>query len=366
LARARAQIVPPLYPPLGVIEGFFGRPWSWQARRHIVATLAPRGFSFYHYAPKADAFLRRRWREPHPDAQASEIAAFARFCREHGVRFGLGLSPFEAFHDDGEDTRAALMAKVGWLNDLGIDDLAILFDDMRGDVPELAVRQARLVDLAGATTRASKLLMCPSYYSDDPVLDRVFGARPPAYLADLGRLLDPAVGIYWTGEEVCSRAISTGHLAPLVEALRRKPTLWDNYPVNDGPRMSQFLHLRGVTGRSPAIRDLIDGHGANPALQPHLSLGPLATLAMSYAQGDAYCYAAAGHGAHVAIHGEEVAEALRGDLLTLNDAGLSRIGEETRARLVARYAAIDHPAAREVLGWLAGEDLVSADDVQTQ
>ena len=43
-------------------------------------------------------------------------------------------------------------------------------------------------------------------------------------------------------------------IAPLIgEAMRRKPFLWDNYPVNDGPRMSQFLHLRAFTGRGAAI-----------------------------------------------------------------------------------------------------------------
>ena len=31
------------------------------------------GYGWFHYAPKADAFLRRRWREPHPDAALAEL-----------------------------------------------------------------------------------------------------------------------------------------------------------------------------------------------------------------------------------------------------------------------------------------------------
>ena len=65
-------------------------------------------------------------------------------------------------------------------------------------------------------------------------LDVVFGERPAGYLDDLGRRLDPRVGVYWTGEEICTREFSVGHLARVADALRRRPTLWDNYPVSPG------------------------------------------------------------------------------------------------------------------------------------
>jgi hypothetical protein len=76
--------------------------------------------------------------------------------------------------------------------EVGFDDLAILFDDMRGDVPQLAERQAAIVDIAASRSGGARIICCPSYYSDDPVLDRAFGDRPENYLEDLGRLLDPA------------------------------------------------------------------------------------------------------------------------------------------------------------------------------
>jgi hyaluronoglucosaminidase len=156
--------------------------------------------------------------------------------------------------------KADFAAKLRALDEIGIDDLAILFDDTRGDVPDLAAREAEIVHAALATTRASRVVMCPTYYSDDRMLDVVFGERPSGYLDDLGRRLDPRVGVYWTGEEICAREFSPGHLARVAESLQRKPTLWDNYPVNDGPQMSRFLHLRGFTGR-PA-RDRAPHRGA--------------------------------------------------------------------------------------------------------
>ena len=342
-------------PELGVIEGYFGRPWRHAERRGVLARLPDLGYSFFHYAPKADAFLRRRWREPHPDAAAAELADLSAHCRRVGLRFGIGLSPYELYRDPGPAPMAAFCAKVRALDDIGIDDLAILFDDTRGDLPDLAARETEIVHAALAQTRAQRVLMCPTYYSDDAMLDIVFGARPVGYLEDLGRRLDARVGVYWTGEEICARAFSPGHLARVADALRRRPTLWDNYPVNDGPRMSRFLHLRAFTGRPPAIAAHIAAHAVNPALQPQLSLIPAATLAAAYRQGDAYCYMQAFRDAARALAGDALAGMLEADLHALQDRGLDQLGDD-RERLRRRYAALAHPVAAEVVRWLDGAD----------
>ena len=293
--------------PLGLIEGFFGRPWSWDERRHVVRTLAPHGYRFFLYAPKADPHLRRRWQVPHPPEALDALAAFANFCRGEGVRFGVGLTPFELHLSPSSEWQGAITAKLDGLAEVGIDDLAILFDDMRGDLPDLAERQAAIVAHAAERGTASRLLCCPSYYSDDPVLDRAFGQRPDHYLETLGRRLDPAVEIMWTGEEVCSREYSTGHIERVAGQIGRKPFLWDNYPVNDGPRMSQHLHLRAFTGRPAALRALLSGHAVNPASQPWLSLLPAVTLAMSYAQGETYAYGQAFDQAAADLYGPALA-----------------------------------------------------------
>ena len=353
-------------PELGIIEGFFGRPWRWDERRTAVRTLAPHGYRFFLYAPKADAWLRRQWQEPHPDAEFQEIAAFAAFCRDAGVRFGIGLSPFELHAAPGEQWREMIRAKLASLAGIGVDDLAILFDDMRGDIPDLADRQAAIVAHAAEYGLASRILCCPSYYSDDPILDRAFGQRPTGYLERLGRLLDPAVEIMWTGEEVCSREYSVGHLENVAQRIGRPPFLWDNYPVNDGPRMSQHLHLRAFTGRPAAISAHISAHGVNPASQPTLSMVPAVTLAMSYAEGDAYRYGAAFDAAAAALLGEPLARRLRADLLAFQDRGRDRIGPNRRAELREIYVRFQHPAADEVIAWLDGAFEVDDQLVQTQ
>ncbi len=344
-------------PELGVIEGYFGRPWRHTDRQQVMSRLREMGYAFFHFAPKADAFLRRRWREPHPGAALAELTELSAHCRSLGLRFGLGLSPYELYRDFSAPAKAAFIDKVRLLDAIGIDDLAILFDDTRGDVPDLAAREAEIVHTAMANTRASRVFMCPTYYSDDSMLDVVFGARPAGYLNDLGRRLDPRVHVYWTGEEICAREYSPGHLARVGEALRRKPTLWDNYPVNDGPRMSRHLHLRGFTGRPSTIGPHIAAHAINPALQPHLSLIPAATLVASYRDGPAYCYMNAFKAAACATAGQELAGMLETDLHALQDCGLDQLGDDLD-RLRQRYAAVVHPVAAEMLRWLEGSDTV--------
>lgn len=352
-------------PELGLIEGRFGRIWTEAERSHVVATLARAGYAFYHYGPKADRSLRRAWRVGHDAAQTAALTRLSEECRAAGMRFGMAITPVGASHPFDDATRADLKRRIADLDAIGIDDLAILFDDLRGDLPELAARQAEIVDMCAGMTRAGRVYMCPTYYSDDPVLDLVFGDRSRDYLHDLGRGLDPAVQVYWTGEEVCSREIGGAHLARVADELGRPVCLWDNYPVNDGARMSRFLHLRAFTGRSPRIGEHVSGHAINPAIQAHLGCIPALTLPMVYARGDGYAYGEAFASAARVLLGEPFAVLLQQDIAALQDVGQDRLGGRAD-RLRERYGSIDHPAAREILRWLDGEDRMTDDEVQTQ
>jgi len=352
-------------PPLGIIEGHFGKLYSWPDRTHLMRTVAAAGYSFYHYAPKGDAFLRRRWREAHPAAEREALAGFRHACRSHGVRFGVAVTPMDTPYPLDGVTRADLRRRVRDLDAIGIDDLVILFDDLRGDVPALAERQAEIVRICADATRASAIYFCPTYYSRDPILDRVFGDRPPGYLAELGSRLDPAVRVYWTGQEVVSPEIGPAHLCDVAAELDRKVCLWDNYPANDGPRMSRFLHLRAFTGRPPGIAAHIVAHAINPAQQPHLTALPALTLATNYNDGADYDYGGAFWTAAERLFGERLAAMLAADLAPFQDVGLDRLGAR-RGELRKRYAALDEPAAREVVAWLDSAYLMTDDEVRTQ
>jgi len=348
---------------LGLIEGFYGRPWSWAARAAAAQFLAPHGYGFYLYAPKADPFLRRRWREPHPDETLNELKGLAGRCAELGVRFGVGLSPFEIYRAFDASAQADLKRKLDDLDAAGVVDLAILFDDMRGDLPGLARSQVEILHWIAGRTKAERLILCPTYYSDDPLLDRAFGQRPAGYLDELGRDLDPAIDVFWTGEEVCSRAYGAYGLGEVAATLRRKPLIWDNYPVNDGPVMSQSLHLRAFTGRPAAMAGAIRAHAVNPASQPVLSRIPALTLAESYANGEAYNYGAAFQRAAAKVLGPDLASVVQGHLSLLQDSGRDRLGD-TASRLRDRYQAFDHDGAREIVDWLDGAWTITREDME--
>ena len=176
----------------------------------------------------------------------------------------------------------------------------------------------------------------------------------------------PILQVFWTGEEVCSREISPGHLKRVGQLLGRKPLLWDNYPVNDGDRMSRHLHLRGFTGRPAANAAYIAGHAINPALQPTLTCIPAITLAQSYQLGPDYEYGKALHSAAREVLGEALADRVQADLLVLQDAGLERLSAERKLALMHTYDSFDHPAADEILRWLAGDYAVTNEIVATQ
>ena len=350
-------------PPLGIIEGYYGRPWSAEDRVATIADLATAGFSFFIHAPKADPFLRRRWREDHPEAERAALSELSRECARMDVRFGVGLSPYEIYLGFDDAAKSALARKLAWLDEIGVTDLAILFDDMRGDLPDLAARQADILHWIAERAASARLIMCPTYYSDDPVLDRVFGDRPAAYLEDLGAALDPAVDVFWTGAEVCSREYSASNLTRVAKALRRPPVLWDNYPVNDGPIMSRYLHLRAATGRS-GLGGHIRAHAVNPANQATLSRIPARTLADAYRLGADYDYGRAWLDAARAVLGEDLARLVERHLYLFQETGLDRLGD-TAERLRDRYAAIDHPAAREVVAWLDGAFAVTREELES-
>ena len=342
--------------PVGVIEGFFGKPWAWDDRAAYADFLGTLGLDFYIYAPKDDRTLRQRWREPWPEPMAEQAAALGKALRAKGVRFGIGLSPFELHLDAGPDDMAALGAKVRSLNAVEPDILCVLFDDMRGDLPDLAARQVRIVDEAIGASSANAFIACPSYYSFDPVLERVFGAMPDGYLADLGRLLDPRVEIFWTGPEVCSRRYPEAHLTEVAGLLRRKPFLWDNYPVNDSAAMVPFLHIGPFRDRPAALLNQIAGHAVNPMNQAWLSRIPIMSLADSYHEGVEYDPDAAFAAACRALADDELGRMLIDDAVLLQKTGLEKMTAEEGASLTRRYGAFrGDPYADEVLGWLAGD-----------
>src|SRR5574343_290671 len=95
----------------GVIEGFYGPPWSHEERLRLFDLLHAPGLNTYVYAPKDDLKHRALWRELYSAAEAAALGTLIRSARERGVQFRYALSPgLDLRCTDAADT-AALRAK---------------------------------------------------------------------------------------------------------------------------------------------------------------------------------------------------------------------------------------------------------------
>ncbi|MFK8042882.1 beta-N-acetylglucosaminidase domain-containing protein [Congregibacter sp.] len=271
-------------PTLGVIEGFYGRAWSSESRLHMAQWLPAIGIHAYLYAPKADAFLRKSWHLSWPDSQRMHLLELANACASNQLEFHVGLSPFELYRDYGGANKEALKSKLGEVVDLGVSGVAILFDDMPGSLDSLAARQAEICnDLRHWSSDADLALrVCPTYYSDDPILDEIFGARPGNYLEELYGELEGDFEMFWTGPQVCSDSLEPEAIRCVSDSCKGNVAIWDNYPVNDSRARSPHIYVDPLQGRAEGLRGLIGSHWCNAMNQPALSLPALASLPALY------------------------------------------------------------------------------------
>ncbi len=334
----------------GVVEGFYGRPWSRQLRLDYAGILRQLGLNSYLYAPKADPYLRKQWQSDWPADEWHQLQELARHYAAEGVKFGVGLSPFVLYASYGALERRQLRDKIHRLNQLAAPLLAVLFDDMPGAQADLAGRQAEIVADICAWTNASRVLVCPTYYSFDPVLERYFGQRPADYWTALGSRLPVAIDILWTGNEVCSPTVAAADLERARDTLGRPVVLWDNYPVNDGAVRSRHLYLDPLARRECSDSAVLRGHFCNPMIQGLCSVPALLGLARLYAAGRDVP-----EGVPASVLGAEVWDQLQQDCALFREVGLD-MPEPRRQALETLYRGLPGAAAAEVVRWLRGED----------
>ncbi len=341
---------PPAEFLLGVVEGFYGRSWSHRDRLDYARLQRDLGFNATLYCPKDDARLRKRWREDWDPGQWRQLLQLAQVYQEQGISWGVGLSPFELYRCYDAVARRDLKRKIERLNELDGTLLAVLFDDMPGDIADLAERQLEIIADVRRWSGAQRLLVCPTYYSSDPVLEKFFGCRPAGYWQRLGEGLAADIDLFWTGSQVCSEQVGAGELDEIGALFRRRPVLWDNYPVNDGAQRSNFLYLEPLYGRDARLREALRGHFCNPMNQAFASLPALFGLSSLYrlapADGNAWL---------ARELGERDWQLLQRDRAEFRQQGLGGMGESRRAQLAAEYEASGGPAGREVAAWLRGE-----------
>ncbi len=272
----------------GVIEGYYGPPWSHRDRLWLIERIGGWGLNRYVYAPKDDPLHRARWREPYPDAALREFEELVESGASAGVEVGFALSPGRSIRYASSAERAALLAKFRVFRELGSGWLMLALDDVPSSLAHDEDRDAfsslaeAHVELAGELQQAlgPEVTLCvvPTDY---------LGVEPTPYLETLGRELDSAILLAWTGRTVISPTIKGEEAARRAATLRRPVLIWDNVPVADGP-MRSMLHLGPYGGRDPELAQHACGVLLNPMAQVRASAIVLRTAAAYLANPEAY------------------------------------------------------------------------------
>ena len=250
----------------GVVEGFYGTPWSHEARLRQLEFYGQNKMNTYIYGPKDDPYHRTpHWREPYPEQEARQIAELATKAKENAVDFVWAIHPGQDIKWNTLD-RDLLLAKFEKMYRLGVRSFAVFFDDISGEGTDPS-KQADLLNYVDehfvkAKGDVTPLIMCPTIYN------RAWERHLPDYLSVLGEELNPSIQIMWTGNSVVSDITVEG--VEWVNArINRQAYIWWNFPVTDYVR--DHLLLGRIYGLETAAGTRIAGFTTNPMEHPEAS-----------------------------------------------------------------------------------------------
>jgi len=272
----------PSFPERGIVEGFYGTPWTHQNRMEILRFEGAHAMNVYYYAPKDDPYHRKLWREPYPPEAQQRLGELVETAKHNFVDFCFAISPGLSMAYSSDSDFQVLTNKLAGVSKLGVSCFALFLDDVpqdlqdaqdRGHFKTLAQAHIYLADKLykhlKEQSAANHLVLTPTTYTNE------WGSRD--YIKELGAGVEPGVSIVWTGPKVYSPAIPADQAREWAAYLHRPPLIWDNYPVNDGTRWSR--HLGPLTRRDAQLPGVARGLFSNPMIQPHASLLPLETIA---------------------------------------------------------------------------------------
>jgi len=285
-------------PLCGIIMGYYGTNWSEDTLIEYASFCKNNNLNTFIYGPKKDSYLRKNWQEDWPTEEFQSLLKVRAAFKSANVDFGMAFSPYNVDKYDSSIQKALKQRIAGeQFKQLHLDVLTVGFDDISGDVvartgTKLAGIQKNITEyiqtLQLSINPETQLYVVPSFYSLSPVLTQLLGPIPKNYLEDFGTI-DSRIGIFWTGSEIIPSGFSIEEIKDINAKFKRPVTLWDNYPVNDPSWIHKSAaNIYPFTGRSYQLADHINGHFANPMIQPYLSQIPLSTLAKIYTEKENY------------------------------------------------------------------------------
>ena len=227
-------------PLRGVVEGFYGTPWTFQDRADVIDFCRQNNLNSYIYAPKDDPYHRDKWRTPYPADKLNELRQLVAVAKQNRIRFIFAVSPgLDLNYKSDEDFRL-LIRKLDTMYNIGVRDFAIFFDDLKddkGNHHENGKNQAEFLNRVQKNLRerykdVAPLITVPTEYFYE---DMIKGDKPKPYTRDFAETLDPRIVVLYTGRGVVCDGITDKELAEVNKIFGREVGVWWNYPVNDYP-----------------------------------------------------------------------------------------------------------------------------------
>lgn len=248
----------PDVPFRGTVEGFYGTPWSHEARKSQLAFYGKNKMNVYIYGPKDDPWHRDKWREPYPEVEANRIAELVEVAKQNGVNFYWAIHPGVDIKWNDED-RDKLIAKFEVMYQLGVRSFAVFFDDIWGEGTK-ADKQAALLNyiddnFVQAKGDVAPLILCPTEYN------KGWANEEKGYLRTLGKNLNKSIEVMWTGNSVVA-CIDKPTMEWINERIQRKGYIWLNFPVNDFVR--DHILMGPAYGNGLDIAGDVSGFVSNP------------------------------------------------------------------------------------------------------
>ncbi|XP_041909508.1 protein O-GlcNAcase-like isoform X9 [Corvus kubaryi] len=266
----------------GVVEGFYGRPWSMDQRKLLFQWLQRQGLNCYMYAPKDELKHRLLWREPYTEHEAARMQSLIEAAQEQGVEFIFAISAGQDMVFSSAGDRLLLQQKLRQVAAMGCCSFALLFDDIdpcmcqadRDVFPSLAQAQASVAnEVYQELGQPSVFLFCPTEYCSSLCSP---SPSQSCYLQTIGQELLPGIGVIWTGPKVVSQELSAVLLEEVEAVLRRCPIIWDNLYANDYDCRRVFLGP--YMGRAPGLMSRLHGLLLNPNCELQANFIPIHTL----------------------------------------------------------------------------------------
>ncbi len=252
----------------GVVEGYYGTPWSTEARKSLFRFFGRNKMNLYIYGPKDDHYHHGGGcYEPYPKDKGKEIAGLVKAARESHVRFVWAIHPANTVdwnRDGGRPQLNQLCKKLEQMYKLGVRDFGVFVDDSFGEIG----KPERQADVCNYILKhfirkhpedvTQYLIMVPTGYN------RAW--TNSEFLSTLGNRLDKSTRVMWTGDSVVNDITLPGQRW-VHEQLGRPTFIWWNWPCSDFKRSRLSMGRTYGLGTEPEMVKEMSGFTANPMEQ---------------------------------------------------------------------------------------------------